>query len=204
MNKTIHLYLIRHGKTSGNLEKRYIGITDESLCKEGVEEILALKEKIKGQIGPKDMIYASPMKRCMESAKLLFPEYEIGVIEEFKEIDFGDFENLNYIDLSENMDYQKWIDSNGSLPFPNGESRETFVNRCVSGFVKLIHGINCTENGTNIYLVVHGGTIMSMLSDKLSGDYYDYQIANGEIYHLTGMKNDNETDFLWSGELLIL
>ena len=41
--------LIRHGKTAGNLEKRYIGITDEVLCKEGREEIAA-KEYPKADI----------------------------------------------------------------------------------------------------------------------------------------------------------
>ena len=29
------VYLIRHGKTKGNLEGRYIGTTDEPLCEEG-------------------------------------------------------------------------------------------------------------------------------------------------------------------------
>ena len=35
--------LIRHGKTKGNAEQRYIGTTDECLTNEGIEEILNLK-----------------------------------------------------------------------------------------------------------------------------------------------------------------
>lgn len=34
------LIFIRHGKTAGNLERRYIGRTDEPLCDEGIAEIL--------------------------------------------------------------------------------------------------------------------------------------------------------------------
>ena len=35
----IKIALIRHSKTKGNIEKRYIGSTDESLCKEGIDLI---------------------------------------------------------------------------------------------------------------------------------------------------------------------
>lgn len=34
------VYLIRHGKTKGNLEKRYVGRTDEELSEEGIRELL--------------------------------------------------------------------------------------------------------------------------------------------------------------------
>ena len=36
----MELYFIRHGKTKGNIEKRYIGSTDENLCKEGKEKLV--------------------------------------------------------------------------------------------------------------------------------------------------------------------
>jgi bisphosphoglycerate-dependent phosphoglycerate mutase len=33
------IVLIRHGATAGNIEKRYIGITDDDLCAFGIEGI---------------------------------------------------------------------------------------------------------------------------------------------------------------------
>ena len=63
----IRMYLIRHGSTPGNRERRYIGRTEEDLCEEG---ILALK----GQEAPEvQRIYASPMRRCIQTAKILYP-----------------------------------------------------------------------------------------------------------------------------------
>lgn len=52
------------------------------------------------------------MKRCMETAKLIFKEnfYEV---EELRECDFGIFENKNYKELSDCPEYQAWIDSGG-------------------------------------------------------------------------------------------
>lgn len=57
------------------------------------------------------------MKRCMETAKLIFKEnfYEV---EELRECDFGIFENKNYKELSDCPEYQAWIDSGGTMTFP--------------------------------------------------------------------------------------
>ena len=39
------LIFIRHGAVPGNLERRYIGRTDEALSKEGISQMLSLKER---------------------------------------------------------------------------------------------------------------------------------------------------------------
>ena len=85
----IRMYLIRHGSTPGNREHRYIGRTEEDLCEEG---ILALK----GQEAPEvQRIYASPMRRCIQTAKILYPGRAPVKIEEFRECDFGSFEEVD-------------------------------------------------------------------------------------------------------------
>ena len=50
------IYLIRHGKTKGNLEERYIGRTDEPLCEAGRENLK------KYQYPQVEMVFTSPMK----------------------------------------------------------------------------------------------------------------------------------------------
>ena len=176
----IQLYLIRHSMTAGNLKKRYIGRTDESLCPEG---IVLLESYIQKNIYPEvQRVYVSPMKRCMETAKLIFKEnfYEV---EELRECDFGIFENKNYKELSGNRDYQAWIDSNGTLPFPQGESREQFQRRCVEGFCELLKEVWTREKlPASLALIVHGGTIMALLDAFAEGSYYDYQCANAKGY----------------------
>ena len=97
-------YLIRHSITKGNLEKRYIGAkTDEPLCKAGYE---LLKEKHYPKV---EKVIASPMKRCIETAQLLFPDTQIQIEESLRECDFGEFENKNYQELSQSKAYQAWI-----------------------------------------------------------------------------------------------
>ena len=123
------IVLIRHGATAGNIKKRYIGITDEDLCASGIESI---HNNIKaGYYQEVQAVYVSPMKRCRQTAKLIYPEYKQHIVPDFRECDFGIFENKNYKELSGNGDYQAWIDSNGTLPFPNGESMDAFKSRCL-------------------------------------------------------------------------
>ena len=58
------LLLIRHGMTQGNLEKRYIGRTDEPLCAEG-RTVLQKQTAV-----PCSRVFASPMKRYHEFKKV--------------------------------------------------------------------------------------------------------------------------------------
>ena len=84
------IVLLRHSITAGNLVGRYIGTTDESLCPEGIQ-LLKTKKMPKAEL-----VYTSPMKRCKETAALLWPGISQKIIESLRECDFGEFENKNY------------------------------------------------------------------------------------------------------------
>ena len=188
------LILIRHGKTAGNLLGRYIGSrTDEPLCDEG-REGLAGK-----QLPEVERLYVSPMKRCVETAEILWPGFDrkkMQKVTDLRECDFGDFENKNYKELSGIGDYLAWIDSNGTLPFPNGESMDAFKNRCREAFARIVEEVSGAEQEwiasgkTGIFragIVVHGGTIMAILEQYgyPKAAYFDYQVKNGCGYRLT-------------------
>ena len=188
------LILIRHGKTAGNLLGRYIGSrTDEPLCDEGREELAGK------QLPEVERLYVSPMKRCVETAEILWPGFDqkkMQKVTDLRECDFGDFENKNYKELSGNGDYQAWIDSNGTLPFPNGESMDAFKSRCLEAFARIVEEVSGAEQEwiasgkTGIFragIVVHGGTIMAILEQYgyPKAAYFDYQVKNGCGYRLT-------------------
>ena len=183
------LLLIRHGKTKGNLEKRYIGTTDEPLCEEGIRELCTARlmtEDGEHSLQPA-RILASPMKRCLETAEILFPGREITVLQDLRECDFGDFENKNYLELAGNEEYQRWIDSGGTFPFPHGEAQEDFRARCCRAFENAVTGMEEEGIGSAAF-VVHGGTIMAVMERFAcpAGSYYDFQVNNGKGYLLEG------------------
>lgn len=165
------LIFIRHGKTGGNLRGAYIGRTDEPLCDDGIKEL-------QGKVFPKaDIVISSPMKRCILTSEIIYPDVPIRIYDGLRECDFGDFEGKSYAELNGNADYQAWIDSDGELPFPNGEGHKDFTGRCCETFLRAV-----TESkDMNIAFVVHGGTIMSVLERFAvpKKGYYDYMTKNG-------------------------
>ena len=175
----LKIWLIRHGMTEGNRYQRYIGVTDEPLCEEG-RELLGKFTYPKPQA-----VFVSPLKRCLETAMILFGDPKVRIIDQLAECDFGEFENKNYQELDGNEHYQSWIDSGGLLPFPGGESREEFKRRNVTGFQKAVNG--CLRNGISLAaLVVHGGTIMNVMEEYADEDrsFYDWHVQNGKGYEV--------------------
>ena len=171
----IKMTMIRHGKTPGNLQGRYVGRTDEGILEEERGRLSAY------QMGFTDEVFISPMRRCRETADIIYPIHHKIVIPEFKEIDFGNFEYKTYQELSGNPDYQAWIDSGGTTTFPEGESLQHFHSRIQFGMEVVLR--ECLRRDFhNVGMVVHGGTIMSILSRfaKPKKKYFDWQVRNGE------------------------
>ncbi len=171
------LYLIRHGKTRGNLEGRYIGCrSDEPLCAEGLAELRARRYPAA------DRVFSSPLRRCVETARLLYPRLEPVIVRDFRECDFGAFEGKNYRELNGRADYQAWIDSGGEKPFPGGESRAEFAKRCVRAF----EGLRVFDSPGRTALVVHGGTVMAIMEAyaRPRASYFDFQLRCAQGYVL--------------------
>lgn len=193
------LYLIRHGKTAGNLERRYVGRTDEPLCQEGIRELKARRYP------PADRIVASPMRRCLESAAVIYgDERRAEICDGLREMDFGVFEYHTYGEMQGWPSYQAWLDGGGLEAMPGGESRESFSSRCVQAFEeeadRLVREVS--SDGC-VAFVVHGGTIMAVMErfGVPKKGYYDWQMENGQALLL-----DMQTDMWKQGkkELIVL
>ena len=122
----------------------------------------------------------------------MFPEADPVVVPEFRECDFGAFENKNYQELDGNADYQRWIDSGGRLPFPGGESMQSFQERVCRAFRREISelALRSERRGKpdgKVAMVVHGGTIMAALERYgfPRKSYYDWHVENGDGFLLS-------------------
>lgn len=173
------VYLIRHGKTIGNVEKRYIGLrTDQPLCEEGIKDAEELRSAIPASFYRQiDKVFCGPMIRARETAKILFVDREVEIIDEFTETDFGYFEGKNYADLNGDPIYQEWINSNGEAPIPGAEKREDLIARSMKGLMKALGDMNKDES---IAIVCHGGNIMGMLSYLTGENYFHFMTKNLE------------------------
>lgn len=182
--------LIRHGATAGNLEKRYIGRTDEPLCQTGIAQI----QQLKAHNLTADMVFSSPALRTLQTARILFPDKRPQAIPNLWETHFGLFEGKSFKELQFCAAYRNWVDSGCLAPIPGGESVEGFKARCCLAFQEAMEQV--PEKGRAAF-VIHGGCIMAILEEYLrpKRNFYSFQIKNGEyvqceyengLLHLTG------------------
>lgn len=173
----MELLLIRHGRTQGNLERRYVGRTDEPLLSEETRRLSRLTCR---SFEP-EAVYVSPMLRCRQTAELLFPGKEPFLCDGLRETNFGEFEYRNYEELKDNAAYQAWIDSGGTIAFPGGEAGEDFRERCCSAFEALLADARARKL-ERAAVIAHGGTIMAIMERfaRPKRGFYDWQLKNGE------------------------
>lgn len=167
-------------------------------------------------------LYVSPMRRCRETAAILFPGVRSTVVDDFREMNFGEFEYKNYRELNGNPSYQAYIDSGGETAFPGGESKRAFCERVVRAAEPLIFpnqfqsarstpdserpqketedkagSSGSSDSGSGlIVLVAHGGTIMAIM-DRFSSpheDYFSWQVAPGGM--LLAKRNERSLEIV--------
>lgn len=187
----MELLLIRHGKTQGNLEGRYVGRTDEPLLETSLGE---LKKSDYRTFAP-DFVYSSRLLRCRQTADCIFPDKKICIWPGLEETDFGAFEYKNYEELNGDPAYQAWLDSGGMLAFPGGEAGADFRNRCREAFVSCMQDAE-KKQAQRIAIVAHGGTIMSIMEAFAVPEkgFYDWQVKNGQGFQGEVVKKEGGTE----------
>lgn len=171
----MELTLLRHGPTVGNMERRYIGVTDQPLSQEGRKLALRIRTP------EVQRVYSSPLLRCIETAALCYPGLPVKVIPALRETDFGLFEGKCFEELKDVPEYQRWLDSGGKTAFPGGESPEDAARRALGGLEAVLADAAGIESAA---VVTHGGTIMAIMSALCtpSRSYYDWQLPNCGFY----------------------
>lgn len=176
----VEIVLIRHGKTEGNKEKRYIGRTDQPLSEEG---IAGIKENL-GRYPSVEKVYASPMKRTRQTAELIYPGQASELVDGLREMDMGVFEGKNHAELKNRPSYILWVATRGKISIPGGESMKDFGKRTMDAFTQVLGDMQA-EGIKSSAVVAHGGTIMSIVSQLADDDYYKYMVNNGAGFRLT-------------------
>lgn len=159
--KTYTIYMFRHGLTKGNLNAQYIGHTDLPLTTDSISSLRSIKAH--HHYPRVDAVFSSPLKRCKDSASIMFPDNNILVIDDFIEYNFGEFEGLTAEDLKDNEDFKVWLRGDFNTAAPFGESNGQFAHRVCAAFEKVVEG--CLKTGTETVAIVgHAGVLMTILA----------------------------------------
>ena len=192
--KTLTIHLIRHGQTAANTEGKYIGVTDVNLTMEGADDLEKLASD--GLYPNVEQVYSSPLKRCLQTGVLIYPQFNPIPVPNLSEYNFGAFEGLSGAELEDNENYKKWISGAEEAP-PEGESNKDFTVRICVGLRQVVEDM-LTHNIANASIITHGGVIMTLLDAAAvprrkkfewltdSGHGYTIRITPS-LYHSSGI-----------------
>ena len=183
------IILIRHAKTQGNLEKRYIGRTNEPLCAEGMAQAAALSES--GKLPRPIALIVSPYLRCTQTAEILYPDMAYEIADDLRECDFGIFEGKTHDELLRVNEYTVWLSTNCLRDIPDGESVTAFKRRCCSAFTDIVRN---RPDDAAVAFVIHGGCIMAILEhfSRPRKEFQEYYVNNCEVVVRSIVRSQND------------
>jgi alpha-ribazole phosphatase len=162
------LWLIRHGETDWNVNKRIQGKSDEPLNARGIEQASCLATRLAAM--KFDTIYASDLRRVQQTAQhaLNRDVQRVQSDARLQEFGFGKWEGLSWDDIKSNHtdDYKLWNTNRNETPH-GGEKLSEVVTR-LDSFLQEVRERHV--NREQILIFAHGGTIALILSLLLGLD----------------------------------
>ena len=159
------IYLLRHGQTEYNAQKRYQGQRDIPLSPEGAAQLR------RADFDP-DVVYVSTLQRTSQTTRILFPEAKLVPVDGLKEMCFGSFEGRNFIEMEKDPEYQAWVKANCESPCPDGERKTDFSDRICRTVAELIDKA-LAAGEERLVILAHGGTQMAAM-ERFAVPHRDY------------------------------
>ena len=150
------VYLLRHGDTG--MTGRYIGATDISLSRLGVEQVV--NSGVLLQEAGIERAFCSPLLRCRQSYDLLELGCDYSVEDHLREVNFGLWEKKSFAEIVEKDKrlVDAWVASPENFSFPGGESLVHFRKR-LELFITMLDEVS----ESRLLIVAHGGVIRHLL-----------------------------------------
>lgn len=178
----MNIYLIRHGETDWNRERRIQGQTDIPLNALGVRQAEALAERLKSI--PFDVIYTSDLGRVVQTSEIVAAAQgrDVPVVPapELRECNYGLWEGLTRDEIAQRFpaDWNAWVSSGAAGKPTGGEAYSNLVNRA-GLLLDRIKG----EEGT-ILISTHLGPVRAVICRVLGWDASilgTFRVNNGSL-----------------------
>ncbi len=170
-DRPMKLYLVRHGRSAGNLPGRMTGWSDHSLTPLGAAQAERVAERL-ATLGPMP-IYASDLPRALETAARIAARWPRGTGAEaavgvhpdrrLREIDLGDYEGRSWDDFTADRELAAAFAREPlATRLPGGESLALVRERVIAAFDEIVAG-----DPQAACLVSHDGPIRTILNHVL-------------------------------------
>jgi broad specificity phosphatase PhoE len=159
-------YLVRHGENKANITKEFSSRkVDYPLTPKGrlQAEQTALVFKDKNI----HAVYSSPLKRAVETGSIIaaeLGEMEIKIMDNFRELDVGDLEDMPPSREAWQIHYdviKDWLSGKLETSFPNGENYYQAYQRMIDG-LEIVYD---QMEGKNVIISGHGGIFFTVMGE---------------------------------------
>lgn len=164
------LYLVRHGETDWNAQRRIQGSTDIPLNAVGRKQAEATGRLLARRSW--QGIFSSPLSRAYETARIIAESTDlhgVDTIDAIVERNYGDAEGLDWQEIDRLFP--------GDAPVPGRETHQDVADRVLPALLKLASA----HRGESLIVVTHGGVIRSVLN-AVQPDVWHGSITNGSIH----------------------
>jgi broad specificity phosphatase PhoE len=167
------LLLVRHGATTLTAEDRFSGTSGVDLSEEGRAQARALAERLADF--PIRAVYASPLSRTLETARLLAEPHQLEVNERdgLREIDHGHWEGLSRADVEARYseEYAAWEADPFTFAPEGGESGVSVLARALP----VVRAVVVAHPQDTVLVVSHKATNRLILASLLGFDARGYR-----------------------------
>lgn len=189
------IYLVRHGETHFNVERRMQGALDSNLTPLGVRQVRAIATTLRDLVDPEDVVlFSSPLGRAVATANIIAETVGIApptLLGNLSEVTLGSWDGKTGLEIiehdptaSEKLEHREWF-----FQSPDGDRFEPFKDRAALALAAL------RDHPARIKIAVsHGITsrVMRGLHLGLGRDeMLRHNIPHGRIY---GLKESSITE----------
>ena len=169
---TTHLYLVRHGETDWNKQRRIQGSTDIPLNETGRAQAAATAELLARR--PVDAVVASPLSRAFETGSVIAERLGLSVpatYEGLQERSYGEAEGLTDDEVAARYPHDD---------IPGRESRSALLARAT----QTLGEIAVRFDAGVVVVATHGAVIRSVVNAAAPGtaDRHRTPIRNGSVH----------------------
>jgi broad specificity phosphatase PhoE len=181
----MELWLVRHGESTWNSERRFQGRRDAPLSAHGRIQAAAVAERLRAV--PVDGLYTSPLARARETAAACAAALgrPAVVVEDLCELGLGAWEGctLESVRTTAGDGYRRWVAAPLDHTPPGGEALSALAARVA----RAIEALPAGGADGRVVLVSHGGAIASVLCGVLGlslNALWRFRLDNGSITRL--------------------
>lgn len=165
------IYLVRHGQTLFNQQKKVQGWCDSPLTQEGIQQAVAVSKTL--QSISFEYAYSSTSERAMDTMHYILQDRSVphAYVKGLKELNFGSLEGEKEADVFTDISvYEKGFEMYGGETLPT----------CNQRFMACLETIAKSHVG-NVLVVTHGGVIMSVLNYLDEAQFMKHMQEVGDI-----------------------